>query len=192
MSRRTILSLFDYSGSWCLPYSTAGYRVIMVDLKHGQDILTFKPPKRVHGILAAPPCTDFSVSGAQYWKVKDTDGRTAHSIALVNRALDIICDTFPQWWVLENPVGRLNQCVPRLQNFGPWYFQPHWYGDAYMKKTGLWGSFNKNLPRNDVSPIRSSSQGSWIQNLGGKLERTKELISMTPPGFAQAFFTANP
>jgi len=29
------------------------------------------PDKSVYGILAAPPCTDFSVSGAQYWKQKD-------------------------------------------------------------------------------------------------------------------------
>ena len=34
---RTILSLFDYSGAWPKPYLDAGYEVIQVDLKHGDD-----------------------------------------------------------------------------------------------------------------------------------------------------------
>ena len=34
------------------------------------------PFDTVYGILAAPPCTDFAGSGAQYWKTKDEDGRT--------------------------------------------------------------------------------------------------------------------
>lgn len=146
----------------------------------------------IHGILAAPPCTDFAVSGAQYWKAKDADGRTAASLALVRATLAIIDAYRPAWWALENPVGRLNKLVPELEPFGPWYFQPHWYGDPWTKKTGLWGTFNRNLPRNDVEPIRYNSQGSWTQSLGGKSERTKELRSMTPEGFALAFARANP
>lgn len=146
----------------------------------------------IHGVLAAPPCTDFAVSGAQYWKAKDADGRTAASLALVRATLAIIDAYRPAWWALENPVGRLNKLVPELAPFGPWYFQPHWYGDPWTKKTGLWGTFNGNLPRNEVEPIRYNSQGSWTQSLGGKSERTKELRSMTPEGFALAFARANP
>lgn len=43
-----------------------------------------------------------------------------------------------------------------------------------------------------LEPIRVCSQGSWVQRLGGKSERTKELRSMTPDGFARAFALANP
>jgi hypothetical protein len=198
---KVILSLFDYTGAWCKPYREAGgYRVIQMDIKHGIDILKvdadylykkyYVTPEQVHGILAAPPCTDFSVSGAQYWPAKDKDGRTAASMALVQKVLDLVDMCQPEWWVLENPVGRLPKLFPSLGK--PWYFQPHWYGDAYTKKTGLWGKFNNDLPRNDVEPIKACKQGSWLQKLGGKSEKTKMLRSMTPQGFANAFFKANP
>jgi len=185
-----ILSLFDHSGNWSKPFKDYGYDVYQIDLKLGIDILTIEkhdlPISQVVGILAAPPCTDFSGSGAQYWKAKDTDGRTDASLALVDKTLEIIswCPNL-RFWVLENPVGRLPKLRPALG--APWYFQPHWYGDAYTKKTGLWGNFNKELPKNEVAP----DPNSWIMKLGGKSERTKELRSATPIGFANAFFQAN-
>lgn len=63
--------------------------------------------------------------------------------------------------------------------------------DAYTKKTLLWGTFNAPAPA-PLPPVRVCSQGSWVQALGGKSERTKELRSATPMGFAKAFFKANP
>lgn len=186
---RTILSLCDYTGNWSSPYSQAGgYQVIQIDLKHGQDI-RFLPHivEPVHGILAAPPCTSFSVSGAQYWPTKDRDGTTAADLALVDACLRAVAIYNPAWWALENPVGRLRRWLgpPRL------YFNPCDFGDPYTKKTCLWGTFTPPAPT-PVTPIRTSCQGSWIQNLGGKSERTKELRSATPLGFARAFFEANP
>jgi len=187
---RIILSLFDYSGNWPKYYKENGYSVYQVDLKLGIDILELSkkdfPFDSVHGILAAPPCTDFAGSGAQYWKAKDEDGRTEASLALIDKTLEIIEWFHPTWWVLENPVGRLPKLRPQIGS--PWYFQPFWYGDAWTKKTGLWGNFNKDLPRNEVKP----DPNSWIMKLGGKSERTKELRSMTPLGFAKAFYLANP
>ena len=186
---KTIVSLFDYSGNWPSFYKRAGYNVIQVDIKHDLDILELKAsdfPDNVCGVLAAPPCTDFAGSGAQYWKIKDQDGRTDASLALVDKTLEIISWTNPKWWALENPVGRLQKLRPQLGT--PWYFQPHWFGDAYTKKTGLWGTFNRDLPRCDVEP----DPNSWIMKLGGKSECTKELRSMTPMGFAEAFYLANP
>ena len=189
---KIILSLFDYSGNWPKYYREAGYEVYSLDIKNGFDILELDvyndiiPLGKIHGILAAPPCTDFAGSGAQYWKQKDLDGRTAKSLELIDKVLEIVDKTNPIWWALENPVGRLQKLRPQLGN--PWYFQPHWFGDTYTKKTGLWGKFNKDLPRNDVKP----DPNNWIMKLGGKSERTKELRSMTPLGFAKAFFLANP
>ena len=188
---KVILSLFDYSGNWLSFYKLAGYDVYSVDIKNGISVLdltedTIKELGSIQGVLAAPPCTDFSGSGAQYWGIKDEDGRTAASLALVDKTLEIIEWAKPNWWVLENPVGRLSKLRPALGK--PWYFQPHWYGDPYTKKTGLWGNFCKDLPRNDVEP----DPNSWIMKLGGKSERTKELRSMTPLGFAKAFYEANP
>jgi hypothetical protein len=207
---KTILSLCDYSGNWPRPYLDAGYSVILVDPKHKDGCGEPRGPSKigatvhqilndpawreflpnVHGVLAAPPCTDFSVSGAQYWKVKDEDGRTERSLQIVKDCLGIIKVADPDWWVLENPVGRLPKLLPEIGK--PWYFQPHWYGDPWTKKTGLWGDFNTDLPRNDVEPIRWTKQGSWTQRYGGSSEKTKEARSMTPMGFAKAFFEANP
>ncbi len=189
-----IISLFDFSGSWSLPYERAGYEVIRVDIKSGVDILKWNykaiPRNRVAGVLAAPPCTDFAVSGAQYWNAKDNDGTTALSVKLVLQTLKIIKWFNPDFWALENPVGRLNTLIPALAAFGPWYWQPFHYGDPWTKKTGIWGKCNRPAQAYTL-PMRWAAQGSWSQLLGGKGERTKEIRSITPGGFAHAFFKAN-
>jgi len=195
LNRPIIVSLYDYSGTWSEPYRRAGYRVLQVDKKLGFDIYKWNykvlNPGLVAGILAAPPCTDFSGSGAQYWPEKDTNGTTNSSIKLVKKILEIVKYFNPKFWVIENPVGRLNALIPELKKYGPWYWQPYWFGDAWTKKTGLWGKFNLPKRTKNVTPIKFSSQGSWLQLLGGKSEKTKELRSITPPGFALAFFEAN-
>lgn len=201
MTGRTILSLFDYTGQWSQPYWDAGYNVIEVDIKHGHDANTITAAwcmemmdtlnGVIDGILSAPPCTEMSVSGAQYWPQKDADGRTAAAVELVLQVIRCVKFCKPDWWVLENPVGRLNKLVPSLRRYGPWYFQPCEFGDPYTKKTGLWGKFNRNLVRTPVEPVRVCPQGSWLQRLGGKSQKTKSLRSATPPGFARAFFNAN-
>lgn len=198
MACKTILSLFDFSGRWSQPYRDNGYDVYQVDIKHDLDILTLEPHEmpftEVHGILAAPPCTDFAGSGAQYWKAKDEDGRTEASLALVDKTLRLVDYYKPSFWVLENPVGRLSKLRPEIGT--PWYFNPNefagWLEDpgpeCYTKKTGLWGKFNKP----EKKPMPADNKNNPIMRLGGKSERTKELRSMTPKGFALAFYHANP
>jgi hypothetical protein len=185
---KIILSLCDYSGEWIKPYVQAGYTCKQIDLKLGDDVRTLPFQGQVHGILAAPPCTAFAGSGAQYWPDKDADGRTLEGLAIVDACLRVVAMSNASWWALENPVGRLKRWLgsPRL------IFQPYEFGDAYTKRTCLWGRFNENLPKTIVSPERVCNQGSWVQRLGGKSERTKELRSVTPQGFANAFFKANP
>src|SRR5690606_11678440 len=114
-------------------------------------------------------------------------GRTATSVQLAHQTLAIIEFIRPAWWALENPVGRLNKLVPALAEFGPWYFQPCDFGDPYTKKTGLWGEFSRNLPRDPVKP----REGSKMHRLPPGPERAY-LRSVTPAGFARAFFEANP
>ena len=89
----------------------------------------------------------------------------------------------PVFWVIENPVGRLQKLMPQLGN--PWYFDPYEFGDPYTKHTGLWGEFN----RPTKSPVEPT-EGSKMMKYGGKSARTKELRSITPAGFAKAFFEA--
>ncbi|MEK7766782.1 MAG: DNA cytosine methyltransferase [bacterium] len=202
---KTVLSLFDRSGNWSRPYAEAGANVVQLDLKLGVDIMdldcawlsenVLEANGTVDGILAAPPCTDFAVSGAQYWTAKDKSGQTAKSLELVRQVLRCVEYLKPDWWAMENPVGRLNKLLPELKQYGPWYFQPHDFGDAYTKRTGLWGRYVPPMPLwsgdKSVQPVRVCSQGSWLQKLGGKSEKTKTLRSATPMGFARAFFAAN-
>lgn len=185
----TVLSLCDYTGAWSAPYREAGYDVVQVDLKHGLDVRLFEAlPFPVRGVLAAPPCQAFSNSGAQYWGAKDQDGRTLDALALIDACLRIIVVHRPRWWAIENPVGRLSRWLgaPRMM------FDPCDYGDPYTKRTCLWGEFNEPMMVRRVTPERVCSQGSWLQRLGGASERTKMLRSITPAGFARAFFEANP
>lgn len=184
---KLILSLCDHSGNWPNFYREAGYNVQLIDLKKGGDVRTLAYLDRpVYGILAAPPCTAFAGSGAQYWPKKDASGETLEALALVDACLRAVAIYKPAFWALENPVGRLRRYLgpPTL------IFNPCDYGDAYTKKTCLWGEFNAPA-KNPVEPVRVCSQGSWVQKLGGKSERTKELRSTTPLGFAKAFFEAN-
>ena len=191
-SPKVLLSLFDYSGQWSAPFAEIA-EVIRVDIKSGTDILQwdYRQIENVVGILAAPPCTDFSVSGAQYWPAKDADGRTEKSVLLVKKTMEIIDYFSPKFWAMENPVGRIDKVVPELKNKRLLSFNPCDYGDPYTKKTILWGQFNPMLVKSPVAPIRACSQGSWLQTLGGKSEKTKGLRSVTPPGFAKAFFEAH-
>lgn len=237
---KTLLSLFDYSGIWSAPFAKGGCDVIQWDIKLDKfmDINFFTDAgqvlelfENVDGILAAPPCTDFTVSGAQYWPKKDANGTTAKSLEMVyqvQRLADLFAPTDPEYdgvffWAVENPVGRMGK-LTGLDN--PYYFHPcdfagwlkpdreviarlnsirlkdgknvsneendfvlQW--NAYTKKTGLWGQFNRNLETKRIEPVKTAPQGTFTQRYGGKSDKTKELRSNTPEGFAMAFYEAN-
>lgn len=209
--RPIILSLFDWTMSWSNEYARAGYRVMPVDLKWGIDILSWNykkiPKNLVVGILMAPECTHYTASCNRLWETKDNDGRTAGANALIEKGFELVEWFSPEFWAMENPKGRLRRMLkgnylesePRInipESLSEsvkdirYSFDPCDHGDPWKKKTNLWGVFN--IPnRNEVAPIKYSRQGSWTQLLGGKSERTKELRSVTPPGFSKAFFEAN-
>lgn len=178
----TVLSLCDFTGNWSRPYREAGYDVRQVDLKHGDDIRIFKAlPYPVRGVLAAPPCTEFSGSGARWWQSKG-DSPLLDALALVDSCCRIILVHRPQWWVIENPVGRLNRWLGEPAML----FDPCDYGDPYTKKTCLWGRFNM--------PMKAkvhAHEGSRMHLLPPSEDRPT-LRSATPEGFAKAFFEANP
>lgn len=152
-------------------------------------------------LLMAPPCTNFAVSGSRWWAQKDIDGRTAQSIAIIKDCLALIELLRPKVWALENPVGRLKKLVPELGE-PAFTFDPYEYAaladlpiiEAYKKRTCIWGNCVKP-PTKPYGPIlagRGDHKGSWLHTqLGSKNEKTKELRSNTPIGFARAFAQAN-
>lgn len=177
---QTILSLCDGSGSWSQPYVDADYDVIRVDLNAGQDVRLLEFPVRpVHGVLAGPPCTMFANSGARWAR---SEGQMLEALSVVDACLRIVVATKPTWWVLENPAGKLSRYLgpPRMT------FQPNHYGDDYTKLTCLWGRFNEPAR----SPVPATA-GSKMHRLPPSEDRAA-LRSVTPAGFARAFFEANP
>lgn len=181
-SDKVILDLCGGTGSWSAPYKAAGYDVRVITLP-GSDVRLFEYPNtRIYGVLAAPVCTHLSGCGAKYWKAKG-DAAILEALAVADACSRIVLFTNPVFWCLENPVGRLYRWYgPPIMRFNPCD-----YGDPYTKKTCLWGKFN--APEfNRVEPTDGSKM--W-RKYGGKSERTKMLRSITPAGFAQAFFESN-
>ena len=177
-----ILSLCDKTGNWCEPYREAGYIVQQVDLSQGVDVRLMALPRgRIHGILAAPPCTVFANSGARWPR---TDAELIEGLSVVDACLRLVAICNPAWWALENPVGKLTRWLGK-----PAYiFQPSDYGETYTKRTCLWGRFT--IPT--VTPVYPSEGSKMRTNYGGKSDRTKDARSATPMGFARAFYEANP
>src|SRR5215469_4304733 len=175
----TILSLCDYTGNWSRPYREAGYDVRQVDLVHGDDIRLFEAlPYPVRGVLAAPPCTQFASSGARWWKEKNKQQYLlTDALALIDACCRIILIHRPQWWVIENPVGRLNRWLGEPVML----FDPADYGDPYTKKTCLWGRFNAPFK----SPV-PAIEGSKMHLMSPSPDRPAKR-SETPMGFARAF-----
>lgn len=190
MFNRTILSLCDFSGVWSQPYLDAGYNVMRVDLQadEPQDIRLMEYPGPVHGILAAPPCRVFCRPGARWWKEWGEAG-LLEGLALIDACLRIVTVCKPQWWALENPPGRLSRYLGPHQ----YAFHPYHHGDPWTKHTYLWGRFNAP----ERKPVTHEPYPEHLPV--GRRDRTSAMSSShrnqraeTPPGFARAFFEANP
>jgi hypothetical protein len=180
-----ILDLCGGTGGWSKPYSDAGYKVTIIDpLVNGKDIrlLQLMPKDRsVRGVLAAPPCTHLSGSGARWWKDKGEEA-LLEALSVTDACLRIVLLYKPDWWCLENPVGRLSHFYgkPRMT------FQPWEYGDPYTKRTCLWGDFTPPI-KDPVEPTEGGKIWKMPPSPDRWIERSK-----TPPGFAKAFFESNP
>ena len=214
-SDKIIISLFDFSGQWSQPWIDAGYSVYQFDIKSNENLLATEFLERfdeyvrdsgaqIHGIIAAPPCTSFAASGARWWAEEhDVDSREMvekkyggwaaeyysnplHVATSMAGVAQYFVDAYsPTFFAIENPIGRMQSEMgwpsPQLT------FNPYAYGDPYTKKTQIFGNFNGDLPLNPVFPL----QGSQIHKLTGFNAADKAARSVTPQGFAYAFFMAN-
>jgi hypothetical protein len=181
---KVILDLCGGTGAWSKPYKDNGYEVVNVTLPDN-DILNESVVKwcidaHPYGILFAPPCTVWANSGARWWNKRSAD-ELFESARILVKGLRIIYNSDPVFWALENPVGKMREFL----GYPVLIFHPCDYGDPYTKKTLLWGKFKPPL----MTKVQAI-EGSKIR-YGGKTERTKQMRSVTPQGFAQAFFEAN-
>lgn len=173
-----ILDLCSGSGNWSQPYLEAGYDVIRID--QPQDVRLVEHLGRdVRGVLCAPPCTVFSLAGV--WVNRHPD-EIKLALSVVDACLRLVVAHKPSWWALENPRGLLRRYLGKPV----FCFDPCDFGDAWTKRTELWGSFMVPEKRR-VVPTGSILSIPGMKSCSSKRERAK-----TPMGFARAFFEANP
>jgi hypothetical protein len=185
---KIILDLCGGTGAWSKPYADAGYDVRIVTLP--QDVRLYSPPEGVYGILAAPPCTRFSMN--LNYNGGPTEEGFVEGLEVVSACMRIILTAKPRFWAMENPKGYLRKFLGRPV----WTFDPYYYGDNYPKKTDLWGIFNVPAPVRIDKPqgltkFAHMANDKIAPQYLGKLSR-QERRGVTPPGFATAFFEANP
>lgn len=163
-------------------------------------------------VAGFPVCTQLAVSGTSRWaekREKDPHFQT--------RAMELVheCRVVGQLsgapWFFENPVSAISSMYRKPDytfhpfDFGgylpeddchplyPEYFPPR---DAYGKKTCLWTGNGFVMPERkpvQIADGQTDGQGqSKAHNmLGGKSERTKNIRSATPRGFARAVYEWN-
>lgn len=117
-------------------------------------------------MIAHPPCTHLSASGAVWWPQKQKDCRQQQSIVFF---MQLACANINKI-AIENPVGIMTKAYKKADQ----YIHPYMFGDPYLKKTGLW---LKNLqplkPTNEVQPIAHWHGGSRRGGKDKKGERKK-------------------
>ena len=225
-----ILDLCGGTGSWSRPWEAAGYDVRILTLpeydvrelvvvtnpagksflimqnkcKHDGNTCEAIPVDDIVGILAAPPCTEFSVLNCRAEaRVRDE----AAGMEIVDACMYVIKNCHPKWWALENPRGYLRKYLgPPTMTFQPWQ-----YGDPWTKATDIWGNFNIPAPVFDrwedvpklplyTRPGRGKPNFAFLHKSAWadipqlsyhKPETDAEFRAMTPPGFARAFFESN-
>jgi len=209
--KKIILDLCGGTGSWSRPYKEAGYDVRNITLPE-YDVLTYKLPEEpIYGILAAPPCTMFSDARTKAKKPRDLIG----AMDIVYACLNLIWQaqfrikTDQQkysplkFWALENPwYGRLKWFLGNPV----FTFSPYEFGDNYKKKTALWGYFNDPIRK----PIKMTGEMIKLCKTNSRplpkfdYMKSKDIHpeyykkfdrqtrrSITPRGFAEAFFNEN-
>ena len=134
-------------------------------------------------MVAHPPCTHLSVSGARWFRSKGIQG-LIDSLILVESCRKI-CEWYGCPWMIENPVGRLSTSWRKPDST----FQPWQYGDLYSKKTCIWhgGGFVFPRPQVDEEP-GGVDQRIWRMPPS---EDRADVRSATPLGFAKAVCEAN-
>lgn len=214
-----VWSLFDGSGIMGLPWAEAGHHVYCFnadEADHGEyeikmahrnlhyvnklitkssDFSSYPDPDI---IFAFPSCTELAGSGEQHQR-SPFSVRNAVATAKVAERLG---NVYGCPWMVENPVGKLSTEWRKPDA----YFHPYEYGgymtgeeeqyhprmpvkDGYQKKTCLWFGNGFTMPAK--KPVEHIGKFWGWAYLGGKSEKTKQLRSLTPRGFARAVFEAN-
>jgi len=157
--------------------------------------------------MAFPVCTDMAVSGAAHFKRK-AEANPSFQDEAVSYAMWCakLFNSLHVPFFIENPVSVLaTKWRKPDHSFHPYEYggyipddqaeHPRWPEyiaprDAYPKKTCLWTGNGFNMPTK-VSVTVKEGYATQHLKLGGKSQRTKDIRSATPRGFAIAVYEAN-
>jgi len=191
MNNKIILDLCGGTGAWSKPYKDAGYDVRNITLPD-YDVRKYHPPLWIYGILAAPPCTQFSLARTRAKKPRDLREGMELVIACLNIIWECRYKNKLAFWCLENPAGYLRQFL----GLPVFTFDPCDFGDSYTKKTDLWGYFK--IPKKKPIKLSAIEKELCSENkrklpsisdfTGSKQSASR---GITPPSFAKTFFEAN-
>lgn len=129
-------------------------------------------------IIAHPPCTDLTVSGARHFEKKRADGRQRASIEFFCRFLTCDCDRV----MIENPVGIISgDYIPKwfpdlakkynLPQKPTQIVQPWMWGDNVTKTTCLWIRGVEPLIADIDKEPDDMDWVEWIDKKTGKKKR---------------------
>lgn len=143
-----VIDLFCGLGGFSAAFKNRKHNVIRYDINSKfnpdivSDILDIKKLPKCDIILASPPCECFSVASiGAHWKDNKPDDKSLKAIEIVKHTLNLIIDTRPKYWIMENPRGMLRTIIgnPPLTIF---FAQ---FGENRLKPTDLWGRLPKGL-----------------------------------------------
>jgi site-specific DNA-cytosine methylase len=118
-------------------------------------------------MIAHPPCTYLSVSGARWLYNKDgsiNEERKKNQIEALDFVKALMNSNIPKI-AIENPISVISSNIRKPDQI----IQPYWFGDSASKSTCLW---LKNLPK--LKPTNIVSKGeffTWIDKKTGKEKR---------------------
>jgi len=218
MKKKIILDLCGGTGAWSKPYEDAGYKVINITLpdfniletyiEKNKIIFTGRPENKYHeshikikdvyGILAAPPCTQFSFARTTAKTPRDYKGAMEIISACEQIIRACVIGGGLKFWAMENPTGHLRRFIGKPTfRFYQWQF-----GGYHVKSTDIWGHFNYPTPTVKIKPDVDHAEidRRWTnpvipeyikERLKSTGERRAAVRAITPEGFARAFFKTN-
>ena len=157
--------------------------------------------------MAFPVCTDLAVSGAAHFKRKaERDPEFQDKAVNYAKICAEVFNAIGCPFFIENPVSVLaTKWRKPDHSFHPYEYggyipddqieHPRWPEyiaprDAYPKKTCLWTGNGFNMPTKVAVTVKEGYATQHLK-LGGKSQRTKDIRSATPRGFAIAVYEAN-
>lgn len=204
-TRLRVLDLFSGLNGWGDPWKARGHEVFSIDndpkfgadlVKDIRDVQPKDIPWRPHVILASPPCTAFTVMriGANWNKDHSPKTKAAREgLELVWATMNLISMLQPQFWVVENPRGKLRKLYPMSEHprRTVTYCQ---YGDTRMKPTDLWSLWWFRLPSLELKPICKNGDPCHTRAPRGSTTATQgmssDLAAKIPAALSLAFCEA--